>query len=327
MTGDDSYDCNGDYDCMVYYEVEGMTSCYEYMSCDEFGDYQYYCYMTIDGVDSEGACPDEWTGYDMYDDEDWDMTGSDMYYDDMCEYDYDCMDYYEVEGMTACYEYSTCDEFGDYDYYCYMTIGGVDSEGRCPDEWTGYDMTGDDWYYDDEDWDMTGDDEWYYDDECHAEFLNMNCQMWSFADEECNEVMFSYDSCDISDFSCESMSYNGEVSDCSEYFYNMNEWVYFREEEAWFAGNDSRFRDVFFFWNDTYTVDGRDIEDRCFTDCWVEDCGEDMSDCTYEVCYDCSYNLVYCRHTADGYASDCSEYYEEVNGGYSGSDEDCEYYE
>jgi hypothetical protein len=151
---------------MDYFEVEGMTYCYEYMSCDEFGDYQYYCYMTINGVDSEGACPDEWTGYDMYDDEDWDMTGDDMYYDDMCEYNYDCMDYYEVEGMTACYEYSTCDEFGDYDYYCYMTIGGVDSEGRCPDEWTGYDMTGDDWYYDDEDWDMTGDDSY----DCNGDY-------------------------------------------------------------------------------------------------------------------------------------------------------------
>jgi hypothetical protein len=64
--------------------------------------------MTIGGVDSEGRCPDEWTGYDMtgddwyYDDEDWDMTGDDSY---DCNGDYDCMDYYEVEGMTSCYEY------------------------------------------------------------------------------------------------------------------------------------------------------------------------------------------------------------------------------
>jgi hypothetical protein len=61
--------------------------------------------MIIDGVDSEGACPDEWTGYDNYADEDWDMTGDDMtgddwYSGDDCSGDYDCMDYYEVEGMT-----------------------------------------------------------------------------------------------------------------------------------------------------------------------------------------------------------------------------------
>jgi len=127
---------------------------------------------------------------------------------------------------------------------------------------------------------------------------------------------------DTSSFIC-TKTFDEENVDCTEDFFGAENWSETIQEEAWFTLDDSRLREIVFFWNDTYTVAERDGE-RCFTDCWVEECNsEDISDCTYEVCYDCSYNLVYCSHTSEGYTSDCIEYYEEVNGEYSESEEEC----
>ena len=126
---------------MDYYEVDGMTACREtnVWGCDEN---IYWCYMTINGVDVDSACPDEWTDYES------DCTEQ--------EEEYDCMDYYEVDGMTACREVNTWDSC-DYDeYLCYMTINGVDVDSDCPDEWSDYESD-QDRYSDDEDW-YTDDD-------------------------------------------------------------------------------------------------------------------------------------------------------------------------
>jgi len=205
------------HDCTRFFDIEGMTYCsMDISSC--WDELEQYCYFTIDGVDSEGPCPDYSTGSDSYandEDEDiysddWDMTYDDenIYTDEDCNDEYDCMTYYDVEGMTYCFELESCDSTGYYMYYCYLTIDGVDSEGVCPDEWTVNDMSDDDWEtYDDEE-DMTYDDEedmtyddsdMSYEDECGTETVVTNCQMWSDVDMNCVELIFSYDTCDMSE--------------------------------------------------------------------------------------------------------------------------------
>jgi hypothetical protein len=80
---------------MEYVTIEGMTACYSYES-ECFGEYSCWAEITVNGEYHEGDCEDltEMFDADIYGDEEY-----------SCDGDYDCMDYYEVDGMTSCYEY------------------------------------------------------------------------------------------------------------------------------------------------------------------------------------------------------------------------------